>query len=207
MRTLTKRQETVLEFLESFYAKNGFSPTFEEVAAHFNFKSNNAVTDYVKVLKKKGYLDFLPGKSRNLVPKRIRRLHESESARIPIVGAIAAGQPITASQNVEGHVEASSLNLKNGHQDKFALRVRGHSMVGRGIRDGDIVVIRKQPLVGVRDVAAVRIGGEITLKYVRRDRNNLKLVPDNPEVKTMIVRPEDDVEILGKAVRLLREEI
>ncbi|OGS34086.1 MAG: repressor LexA [Elusimicrobia bacterium RIFOXYB2_FULL_49_7] len=205
---LTAKQEKVLEFIEGYYADHGNAPTFSEIAAHFHFKSNNAVTDHLKMLEKKGYLEYRRGMSRSLIPARIHRIRQEEKEPgIPIVGTIAAGVPIEAVENVESYLTPQEAGLSNRDQSRFALRVRGESMIGRGIHDGDIVVIARQKTVGPHDVAAVRVGNEATLKYVRRDRNNIRLVPDNPLVKTLILCATDDVEILGKAVSLVRPRL
>lgn len=207
MQKLTQKQASVLEFIETCYAENGTAPSFAEIAAHFGFKSNNAVTDYLKVLEKKGCLEYRRNTSRSIVPKRIRRVQREEEQGIPLVGAIAAGVPIEAVENVETYLSPADTGLDNPGRDRFALRVKGDSMVGRGIHDGDIVVIRRQQMVGPHQVAAVRVGTEATLKYVRRDRANIRLVADNPAVKTLILTPMDDVEVLGMAVSLVRTRI
>ena len=207
MEQLTQRQEKVLEYIESCYAKQGISPSFAEIAAHFCFKSNNAVTDYLKVLEKKGYLEYRRNLSRSIVPRRVRRIQAGEGQGIPLIGAIAAGAPIEAVENVETYITSAEAGLDNLDNDRFALRVKGDSMVGRGIHDGDIVIVRQQKSVGPHEVAAVRIGTEATLKYVRSDRAYIRLVADNPTVKTLVLTPADDFEVLGKAIGLVRNRI
>ncbi len=201
---LTKKQKEVLFYIESYYARKGFSPTYEEIARRFGFGSYNSVTDYVKVLKKKGYLTNEAGKSRGIIPKRITR-----SWSIPVVGTIAAGAPIEAIQNVEGYFDWEAAGLDNRIEDKFALRVKGNSMINRGIQDGDVVVIKKQKVIGKKDVAAVRVGSEATLKYVEKDEKFIYLKPDNRRMKAikLKIEPDLDVEILGKVIGLFRHKI
>ncbi|RMH68680.1 MAG: repressor LexA [Gemmatimonadetes bacterium] len=201
---LTKKQKAVLNYIETYYARKGFSPTYEEIAERFGFGSYNSVTDYIKVLKKKGYLDNEAGKSRGIVPIRIAR-----NWSIPLVGTITAGEPIEAVQNIETYLNLSTMGIDNRNEDKFALRVRGNSMINRGIRDGDIVIIRKQKEVGKRDVAAVRVGNDATLKYVERTKTRIKLVPDNNRMKPLSykISPELDIEVLGKVIGLYRDGV
>jgi repressor LexA len=243
MQRLTQKQRFVLNFIESYYNSNGFSPTFDEIASYFGFGSYNSVTDYVKVLRKKGYVDYEPGRSRNIVPKRVKRTceYEDESlaewpslpsirpndlvnpgtlgerrmyrgkrqvqAGIPLVGTIAAGQPVEAVENIESYFDWEAMGLDNSAGDKFALRVKGDSMINRGIRDGDIVIVHKQKSVNPREVAAVRIGDEATLKYVQGEKGRIWLVPDNDHMRPMAVTPGEDFEVLGVVVGLFRGKI
>ncbi|HMD69471.1 MAG TPA: transcriptional repressor LexA [Chitinivibrionales bacterium] len=204
---LTKKQKMVLDFIESRYVEAGRPPTYEEIAARFKWRSANSVTNHVAALREKGYIAETAGRNRHVMPTRIVRMHPRQTSRIPLIGSIAAGAPIEAIENVETWFEWDALGVTNERGDKFALRVKGNSMVNRGIRNGDIVVVQRQSFVTRRDVAAVRMGSEVTLKYVKQEANSIKLIPDNDFVAPMIVAPTDDFEVMGKVVRLFREDI
>jgi repressor LexA len=204
---LTKKQKMVLDFIESRYVEAGRSPTYEEIAKKFKWSSANSVTNHVSVLRKKGYIAETGGRNRHVTPTRIVRSHVRAGSRIPLIGSIAAGAPIEAIENVETWFEWDALGVTNERGDKFALRVKGNSMVNRGIRDNDIVVVQRQSFVTRRDVAAVRIGSEVTLKYVKQEASSIKLIPDNDFMAPIIVNPMDDFQVMGKVVKLFREDI
>jgi repressor LexA len=204
---LTKKQAMVLAFIESRYVQTGSSPTYEEIARKFKWSSANSVTNHVAVLRKKGFIAETSGKNRHVTPTRIVRSHVRASSRIPLLGSIAAGVPIEAIENVETWFEWDALGVTNERGDKFALRVKGNSMVNRGIRDGDVVVVQRQSFVTRRDVAAVRIGSDVTLKYVKQEANCIKLIPDNDFMGPITVEPGSDFEIMGRVVKLFREDI
>ena len=205
---LTEKQSRFLGFVESYCEKNGFSPSFADIAAHFGFRSLKAVSDYVDLLKRNGYLAVLPGrKQRNLVSRRVSPAGAGMARTIPLVGAIAAGRPIEAIENVEEHLTLDTLGLLNADNSMFAVRVKGDSMINRGIMDGDVVIVKKQKVVAKKDVAAVRVGSGVTLKYVRQEDRCVKLIPDNAAMQPITVKQEDDIEILGKVVKLIRKEV
>lgn len=201
---LTAGQSRFLEFIEEYCQKHGFSPSFAEIAGQFKFKSLKAVTDYVSILKREGFLRVLADrKQRNLVSTRSQGRVERG---IPILGAIAAGNPIEAIEQAEEFITPAMLGLSQG-TELFGLRVKGMSMINRGIHDGDIVLVRRQSVVGRKDVAAVRVGNEVTLKYVRQEETRVRLVPDNDTMQPISIDPTADLQVLGKVVRLIREEI
>jgi repressor LexA len=204
---LTKKQKMVLDFIESRYVETGRSPTYEEIAAKFNWRSVNSVTNHVVALREKGYIAETGGRNRQVTPTSIVRSHVRQSTRIPLLGSIAAGAPIEAIENVETWFEWDALGVTNERGDKFALRVKGNSMVNRGIRDGDVVVVQRQSFVTRSDVAAVRVGNDVTLKYVKQEANSIKLIPANDFMAPITVDPREDFAVMGKVVKLFREEI
>jgi repressor LexA len=204
---LTRKQKMVLEFIESRYVETGRSPTYGEIAKKFKWNSVNSVTNHVTALREKGYIAETIGKNRHVTPTRIVRSHAHAGSRIPLLGSIAAGLPIEAVENVETWFEWDALGVTNERGDKFALRVKGNSMINRGIRDGDVVVVQRQSFVTRRDVAAVRVGNEVTLKYVKQEANSIKLLPDNDFMAPITVDPRDDFAIMGRVIKLFREDI
>ncbi len=202
MLDLTEKQAAILDFIEVFTVRNGYPPSFAEIARHFKFRSLKAVSDHVEAIRKKGFLEIQPNKKRNLVSLRYRR-----ERGIPILGAIAAGQLITAIQTTDDFLTPDRLGLDSPDHDTFVLVVKGHSMINRGIRNGDLVIVKQQRIVGRNDVAAVRVGNEVTLKYVHQQSSCIKLVPDNDTMKPITVMPDEDIEIMGKVIKLIREQV
>lgn len=201
----TPKQRKILGFIEAYRKKQGLSPSFQEIQAHFGYASVNSVQNHVRFLRNKGLLGSKMGpvgtKKRSLMS-----LLPSPLASVPLVGRIAAGVPVEAIENVETSIDLSSLGVDNSDNGYFALRVKGESMVNAHILDGDLVVIKKQPGVGPHEVAAVLWNNEATLKYVRKDGDRVTLVPANDAMQPIEVRPEktEAFEVLGKVVRIIR---
>jgi repressor LexA len=204
---LTIKQARVLEFIESRYLDSGTSPTYEEIARKFKWNSVNSVTNHVKALREKGFISETKGRNRQVTPLRVNRKLSDPGSKIPLIGNIAAGAPIEAIENVDTWLDFDSLGVSNERKDKFALRVKGNSMINRGIRTNDIVIVQRQSFVTQKDVAAVRVGNDVTLKYVKQEAHCVKLIPDNDFMAPITVDPEEDLQIIGKVVKLFREDI
>ncbi|MBU1155099.1 MAG: transcriptional repressor LexA [Proteobacteria bacterium] len=196
-RGLTQRQAQVLAFIEEFTSANGYPPTVREVAANFGFRSPRAAHDHMKALEKKGFMRSRAGR-----PRALEILHSRRG--IPVLGRIAAGQPILAVEDAE-----EVLGLEPGFFGSgrfFALRVRGDSMVGDHIAEGDLVIIRAQEDARAGEVAAVLLGDEVTLKHFVPRPDGLELRAANPAVKSIMVGPEDEPpRVLGIMVGLVRK--
>jgi repressor LexA len=202
MTNLTAKQEKILRFIERFWISYSLSPTYQEIQEHFGFESPNAVQKHVQALMKKGFLRGVRdsrGRMRSLVS--VRALRE-----VPLVGHIAAGTPIEAVENIVANFDFSSIGVDNTGGEYFALTVKGDSMINAHVLDGDMVVVKKQNVVQGNDMAAVLVGNEATLKYVRKKGDVVELVPANEAMKPIVVDPEKagSFEILGKVVRVIR---
>jgi repressor LexA len=202
---LTKSQERILIFIQSRIQQQNMPPTYDEIAEHFSFHSKNAARDHVQALIRKGFLTHLPGKSRGLLP--VKQGNTSSGNRpkgIPLVGTIAAGSPILATENIEDYIDFTSFFVSNS--PVFALTVKGDSMLKAGILNGDKVVIKRQPRVDDGEIAAVLIGEEATVKRVYRKRNGLLLRPENDKYRETLLDPNNsDFLILGKVVGVIRK--
>ena len=196
-RGLTQRQAQVLAFIEEFTAQQGYPPTVREVAANFGFRSPRAAHDHMKALEKKGYMRSRAGR-----PRALEVLHSRRG--IPVLGKIAAGQPILAVEDAE-----EVLGLEPGFFGSgsfFALRVRGDSMIEEHITEGDLVILRAQDDAHTGEVAAVLLGDEVTLKRFMPREGGLELRAANPAVKSIMVSPSDDPpRVLGVMVGLVRK--
>lgn len=196
-RGLTARQAQVLDFIEEFTSSHGYPPTVREVAANFGFRSPRAAHDHMKALEKKGFMRSRAGRPRALAVLQSRR-------GIPLLGRIAAGQPILAVEEAEEVLGLEPAFFGVGRF--FALRVRGDSMIEDHIADGDLVILRAQDEARSGEVAAVLLGDEVTLKRVVPGPDGVELKAANPAVQSILIsRQEEPPRILGVMVGLVRK--
>ncbi|NMC69703.1 MAG: transcriptional repressor LexA [Myxococcales bacterium] len=204
MRGLTKRQQLVLEYIQESIQQNGYPPTLREIGAHFGIRSTNGVNDHLLALERKGYLRREDMKSRALRPTAFAGGVPRE---VPLVGRVAAGQPILAIENLEGTLRLDPTLLPGDTGRFFALRVRGDSMVGAGILDGDIVFVRQQDDAPSGSVVVALVNDEATVKTLIRDGERLRSQPANPAVSPIVLSRNDgrSVRILGLVVGVYRK--
>jgi len=204
MENLTKRQKEILEFIKKTTFKKGVSPTFREIMQFFGFKSIKTVQDHLKALEKKGYIKKDPNKSRSIVLDDFSKALK-DTIRVPILGQISAGKPILAEENIEGYINLDKFLIKHS-KDIFALKVKGDSMTGAGILDGDYVIVKKQPTVENGSIACILIDNEATVKRFYKKENYIELKPENPDYKPIIKTRDTttDILILGKVVGVFR---
>lgn len=175
---LTPRQREVLAFYEDRQRQTGFVPTLQETAKHFGFRSPNAVRQHLRLIEKKGFVHRMPGRSRALVVVRHDVVGTSDSVRVPLLGRIPTGDPMLAVEDTEALLTLPAPLFKQ--TGLFALRVRGSSMTGAGIFDGDIAVVDTKSEIKDGMIAAVLIEEETTLKRIYRGPKGLVLKPENP---------------------------
>jgi repressor LexA len=203
---LTARQLRILAVIEESVRSRGYPPTVREIGAAVGLVSPSSVSYQLGVLEKHGLLRRQPNNSR-AVELRKPAEPEPESGvaaagrlvTVPVLGAIAAGAPILAEEHIEDHLTVSASMVGGG--TLFALNVRGDSMVDAAICDGDVVVIRQQPVAETGEIVAAMIGDEATVKVFRQRGGRAELVPRNPAYQPI---PADDAVILGKVVCVLR---
>ena len=196
---VTRRQKEVIDFLESFVDRNGYSPSFEEIARGLELKSLATVHKHITNLEKKGLLDRVHNRSRSIevVPAGTRT---RSSEQVPLMGRIAAGLPVEANETSE----SISLHDVVGNKDVFALQVRGDSMRDEHIISGDYVLVERTRTArqGEIVVALVR-GSETTLKRFYLEGNQVRLQPANLEMDPIFV-PATQVAIQGRVLGVLR---
>jgi len=200
---LTARQWQVLSFIKKRLRQNGFAPTIQEIAAYFGFKSTNSVREHLRLIEKKGFLRKEPGRYRALsVPHT--RSDETNSIHLPMLGRIAAGPPIVAIPDLDKAVDVPAGLFRGG--GLFALRVRGDSMSGAGILNGDLAVLDQKPEISEGTIGAVVIGDEATLKRVYRSPDGLVLRAENPTFSDIKVPAADSesVRVIGELVGIIR---
>jgi repressor LexA len=196
MDELTPIQREVLESLRRHADLGDAPPTYRDLCQEFGWSSTGTARDHLRALARKGCLELSGGRARLL-----RLSNVAPVVRVPLLGHIVAGLPVPAEELVEGQVPVPAEWVGSG--SAFALRVHGQSMVGAGIQDGDVVVVRKQSTAKDGDVVAATVDGETTLKRLYRRSGRVRLVAENPSYPDLEVRSEDLV-VHGIAVGLLR---
>ena len=198
MAGLTQRQRAVYDFIKEYIGARGMAPSYDEIRRAFRFGSYNSVQKHLKRLEEKGVLRS-PWKNR----KRALELIEPSpsSATLPLLGRVAAGRPIEAIAHPET-VEVPEMLLRG--EDNFALRVVGDSMVDEGIRDGDIVIVKRQRDARDGQTVVALIGDDATIKQYHRRGPRIELRPANPRMRPILVE-EGDLQIQGIVVGLIRK--
>jgi repressor LexA len=198
---LTAGQKNVLQFIQSEQRRKGITPSTREIQQHLGFASQTSVMQYIAALERKGFLQRHARKARALVTAAPR----NEVVDIPIYGQIPAGMATLAEQNIEGHIalDLESLNASRNART-FALRVRGDSMIGAHILDGDIVILEDRQNAKNGDIVAALIDGETTLKRYVTDRGRPYLKAENPKFPNLI--PARELRIQGVMRSLVRKQ-
>jgi repressor LexA len=198
---LTQRQQEVLDYITHMQATAGVIPSTREIQEYFGFASQTAAVNHLRALEKKGIILRQPGKARSVAV--VSQLRREPIRDVPIYGSIAAGYAETAEQQEEGtiSVDAQTLGLSKNKR-AFGLKVRGDSMVGAGINDGDLVVLEnREPQAG--SIVAALIDGETTLKRLVSQRGRYFLKAENPAYPDLI--PLAELQVQGVMVALIRK--
>ena len=208
---LTKRQQQIFNFILSNIDKFGYPPSIPEIQEKFSFKSPNAVKDHLEALERKGYISRRPHKSRGLEILNHTSLRNNNDSvdnsvtEVPIVGRVSAGSPILAEENIEGTIFVDKILARN-NRGMFVLRVKGTSMINAGILDGDFVLVRQQPTAEQGEMVVALIEDEATVKRFYRDKNKIRLQPENDAMEPIIVDlKESNVRIIGKVEGIIRK--
>ena len=200
MRELTPRQKQILEMIQEFISDTGMPPTRAEIARQLGFKSANAAEEHLRALQRKGVLELLPGASRGIQLKDSLR----EQMGLPLVGRVAAGNPILAQEHIETHYKLDpQLFSPKPH---YLLRVYGMSMKNAGILDGDLVAVHRTPEVRSRQIVVARLDDEVTVKRYRQNGSLVSLLPENDEFEPIEVDlREQSLVIEGVVVGVIRD--
>lgn len=198
MSLLTERQNQVLDFIRSCIDNNGYPPTLREICAHLGVSGTLSAMRHLEALEKKGYIKRDSG-SRGIA----LTTPTSDTASLPIAGTVRAGSLSPAVEEITGYISVDRALLHGG---RFFLRVRGDSMISACITDGDLALVRPQPSAENRDIVIAMVEGEATVKRFYREDGFIRLQPENPEMKAIII-PEGsgDVTIIGKVVGIYRD--
>ncbi len=225
MKELTERQMQVLGYIARSLRETGYPPTIREIGTALSIRSTNGVNDHLKALERKGYISRDDAKSRAVSltmvgrdslgldihpdtdPGPAREAANLDAVSVPLLGRIAAGMPIEAIEHQEDEfVLDASLLGRGGHDSVYALRVRGDSMIGDAILDGDIVVIRRQDTANKGEIVAVMVDGSATVKRYYDEGDRIRLQPSNPEMEPIYVTRGEarDTVMLGKVLAVYR---
>ncbi len=197
---LTKRQKEILDFITAFIGKEGYSPSMEEIAAHFRFASLNAVFKHLEALTQRGYLHRDANRARSI---ELSRETASTARTIPLMGLIAAGRPIEAVTVPEALTVPEEL--LPGRGNFFILRVQGDSMIEEHIADGDYVIVESRELADDGQTVVALIDGEnVTLKKIYHEGDHIRLQPANQALTPLVV-PGDRVRVQGVVVGVMRK--
>ena len=201
---LTDRQCQVLDFISDSIRKRGYPPTLREIGSHFGIRSTNGVNDHLRALEKKGFLHREDLKSRALRPIGT----EDDFVDVPVLGKVAAGQPMLAVENYEDSVKVDRFFIGQ-NREVFALKVKGDSMIEAGIFDGDYVFIRKQLQASSGEIVVAMIGDEATVKRYYPEGDTIRFQPANSAMSPILVRKRDfrSVNLLGVVIGVYRKMV
>lgn len=205
MDSLSKRQQQIYDFIESYIKQKGFGPTVREICEAVNLSSPSTVHVHLKTLEDKGYIvrDSLKSRSIALHHKEEAQAHGSaayeNSISLPVIGRVAAGEPILAEQNIENTLTLP-IELV-GDSASFILSVHGDSMIEVGINDGDYVVVKEQQVANNGEIIVALIEDGATVKRFYKEADHIRLQPENSSMEPIIVR---DCAIVGKVVAVMR---
>jgi repressor LexA len=193
---LNERAREIHAFIQRYRREHGSAPTIREIGRQFEISSTNGVRYYLNLLEKAGYIRRTGGISRGIGPSQ-------ETARgIPVLGRVAAGQPILAEENWDGSLELGEMFGSSG--DLFALKVRGDSMIDAGILPGDYVIVRKQDTARAGEMVVATIDDEATVKYYQPRKGRVELVPANEQYAPIVVEESSELRILGTVRGVIR---
>ena len=198
---LTARQQQIYDLIKQHIENTGYPPTRAEIANELGFKSPNAAEEHLRALARKGVIEMISGTSRGI------RLLEEEQSGLPLIGRVAAGDPILAVENIEDYLEVAA-NMFYPQAD-YLLRVHGMSMKNVGIMDGDLLAVHKAETAENGQIVVARIEDEVTVKRLKktRKRHEIMLLPENEELEPILVDlREQDFSIEGLGVGVIRTQ-
>lgn len=197
---ITAKQEEILNYIKNEILERGFPPAVREICQAVNLKSTSSVHSHLESLEKNGYIRRDPTK-----PRAIEILDDSfnmvrrEMVNVPIVGTVAAGQPVLAQQNIDSYFPIPSEYMPN--EQSFILRVKGESMINAGIMDGDCVLVKQQSAADNGDMVVALVEDSATVKTFYKENGYIRLQPENDTMAPIIV---EDCQILGKVFGVFR---
>ena len=200
---ISKKQSEILEYIKNEILNRGFPPSVREICEAVNLKSTSSVHSHLETLEKNGYIRRDPTKPRAIeIVDDNFNLVRRETVNVPIIGKVAAGQPLLAVENVEGYFPIPSEYMPNNKT--FMLVVQGDSMVNAGIFNGDYVVVEQQPTAENGQKVVALIDDSATVKTFYKEDGHIRLQPENDSMEPIIVEPDQPFQILGKVIGVFR---
>ena len=195
MDTLTARQAEILKLIEDYTEASGYPPTRNEICEAMGFRSPNAAEEHLRALARKGVIEMIPGASRGI------RLKQEPG--VPVVGRVAAGSPILAAEHIEGRYQLDPALF--APRADYLLKVKGLSMRDAGILEGDLLAVHRTTEFRSGQIVVARLHDEVTVKRIRKNRDKVELIPENPAFATRVVDlKREALEIEGIAVGIIR---
>lgn len=196
-KNFENKQQELVKFIYDFTKQNGYTPSVREMCAKMNFASTSTIFYYLQKCEEQGIIRRAKGKNR-----AIELVNENYNSGIPVVGRVAAGKPILATENIEDYIELPSNLFDTSSQELFILNVKGDSMIKIGINNGDKLIVKKQNTAENGQIAVALIDDSATVKRFFKENGHFRLQPENDTMSPIIV---DEVYILGIVVGLIRK--
>lgn len=203
MNNISSRQKTILDFIKSEVKEKGYPPSVREIGEAVGLASSSTVHGHLERLEKKGYIRRDPTKPRaiEILDNDGKDNSESDIVKVPLIGKVTAGLPITAIENIEEYYPLPASMVKNG--EVYMLTIQGDSMIEVGIYNGDYVIVRKQSTANNGEiVVAMTDEAEATVKRFYKEKNHIRLQPENSSMEPIIL---DNAVILGKVIGVIRQ--
>lgn len=199
-KQITDRQQEIYSFIRSFSDKRGIPPTLREIGEKFGIRSTNGVEGHLAALERSGLIKRERGKSRGI----ITRSGDRETVAVPLLGRVAAGQPVLSPENREGEIMIDPALFRTRNiSSLFALKVKGESMVNAHIMDGDVLLVHAQNSGQNGEIVVALVDGEATVKRFFIEKNRIRLQPENSSMEPLFF-DRGDLLIVGKAVGVIR---
>lgn len=197
---ITAKQQEILEYIKVTILKKGYPPAVREICQAVDLKSTSSVHSHLETLEKNGYIRRDPTKPRTIeIIDECFNLNRREVVNVPLIGTVAAGQPILAEENIENYFPIPAEMLPNAQT--FMLHVKGESMINAGIFDGDQIIVAEQATARNGEIVVALVEDSATVKRFYKENGHFRLQPENDSMEPIIV---EDVKILGKVIGLLR---
>lgn len=198
--SISAKQQEILEYIKKVTLSRGYPPAVREICQAVSLKSTASVHAHLSALEERGYIRRDPSKPRAIeIIDDDFDLARREISHIPVVGNVAAGAPLLAEENIRDYFPLPADMLPN--DNVFMLKIRGDSMIGAGILDGDMVVVRQTNSASNGDMVVALIEDGATVKYFYKENGHFRLQPDNPDYEPIIA---DDVQVLGEVIGVIR---
>jgi repressor LexA len=198
---LSDKQQEILDFIKIEISSKGYPPSVREICSAVGLKSTSTVHGHLESLEKKGIIRRDPTKPRAIEILNDDSIYQKEIINVPVVGSVAAGQPILAVENIEDRFPLPA-DFFHTNKELFILEVKGQSMIETGIYEGDYLIVQQQQVADNGDVVVALIDDSATVKTFYKENGHIRLQPQNSSMKPIIV---DDCSILGKAIGLFRK--
>lgn len=206
---ISAKQQEILDFIKSEIINRGYPPAVRDICEAVHLKSTSSVHSHLETLEKNGYIRKDPTKPRAIeILDDEFNLSRKEMVNIPVVGTVAAGVPILATENIESYIPMPSEMLPNASNHKFfILNVKGDSMINCGILNGDQIIVEQQETAANGEIIVALVDDSATVKRFYREEDCIRLQPENDTMDPIIVPSDTDVSILGKVIGLMRMNI